>query len=116
LDDVDEVNGCVRYVPGSHRRGMRRHARTETLGFSQGIVDYPTRQDQQGELAMRAAAGDLLVHDAMTIHRADGSQSASRSRRALGFVYYSHRAREDTEAHAAYQRKLTAQLKAQGRI
>jgi phytanoyl-CoA hydroxylase len=116
LDDVDEVNGCVRYVPGSHRRGMRRHARTETLGFSQGIVDYPTRQDQQGELAMRAAAGDLLVHDAMTIHRADGSRSASRSRRALGLVYYSHRAREDTEAHAAYQRKLTTQLKAQGRI
>ena len=48
LDDVDEENGCVRYVRGSHKQGMREHARTKTLGFSQGIVDYPTAQDRAG--------------------------------------------------------------------
>ena len=83
LDDVDEENGCVRYLPGSHRRGMRPHARTETLGFSQGIVGYPAREDQLQERAIPANAGDLLVHDALTIHRADGNRSASREGRSV---------------------------------
>lgn len=116
LDDVDEENGCVRYVRDSHQQGMRTHARTQTLGFSQGIVDYPTERDCEGEVALPAMPGDLLVHDAMTIHRADGNQSATRSRRALGFIYYSERAREDTEAHAAYQRQLADEMKASEKI
>lgn len=116
LDVVDAENGCVRYLPGSHRRGMRTHTRTQTLGFSQGIVDYPTASDSSGESAIPAMPGDLLVHHAMTIHRADGNTSATRSRRALGLVYYSIHAREDTLAHAEYQRRLTEELKASGRI
>lgn len=116
LDDVDEENGCVRYVPGSHKQGMREHARTHTLGFSQGIVDYPTGHDRDHEIALPAKPGDLLVHHAMTIHRADGNQSPTRSRRALGFVYFSDRAREDRAAKAAYQQKLTEQMKATGKI
>lgn len=116
LEDVDEENGCVRYVRGSHRRGLREHVRTQTLGFSQGIADYPTESDLDQEYAIPARSGDVLVHDALTIHRADGNRSASRTRRALGFVYYSERAREDTEAHTRYQHKLTAEMKAQGKI
>ncbi len=116
LDIVDEENGCVRYLPGSHRCGMRTHARTQTLGFSQGIADYPTPEDSSREVAMPALPGDLLVHHAMTIHRADGNASATRSRRALGLVYYSIHAREDTLAHAEYQRRLSEEMKASGRI
>lgn len=116
LDEVDEENGCVRYVVGSHKLGIREHARTRTLGFSQGIADYPTANDTECEMALPASPGDLLLHDAMTIHRADGNQSADRSRRALGFIYYSERAREDAQAHAAYQRKLSAEMKVSGRI
>jgi len=116
LDDVDEENGCVRYVRGSHGHGLRAHARTQTLGFSQGIVDYPTDADRRLESACTAGPGDLLVHDALTIHRADGNLSATRSRRALGFIYYSARAREDSGAHAVYQQKLAAEMKAEGKI
>lgn len=116
LDDVDEQNGCVRYVRGSHQLGMRQHARTRTLGFSQGIVDFPSDDDREHEVALPARSGDLLVHDAMTIHRADGNQSTTRTRKALGFVYFSERAREDTAAQAAYQRKLAREMKDQGKI
>jgi len=87
LDHVDEENGCVRYVHGSHEWGMRPHGRTQTI-------------------ALPAAPGDLLVHHCMTIHRADGNQSATRSRRALGLIYYSADAQVDEEAHAAYQARL----------
>jgi phytanoyl-CoA hydroxylase len=116
LEDVDEESGCVRYVKGSHKRGMREHGRTQTLGFSQGIVDYPTPEDAKGELAFPAQPGDLLAHDALTIHRADRNRSATRTRRALGFIYYSERAQEDHEAHEAYQRKLVEEMTLEGKL
>ena len=116
LEEVDEENGCVRYVRGSHEFGMRDHSRTNTLGFSQGITDYPTQEDNAREIPIRASAGDLIAHDAMTIHRADGNRSPNRTRRALGFIYYGERAREDQEAHDAYQKKLADELKAVGKI
>ncbi|MEX0612820.1 MAG: phytanoyl-CoA dioxygenase family protein [Pirellulales bacterium] len=115
LEAVDEENGCVRYVRGSHRLGMRKHQRTQTLGFSQGIPDYPTDDDLANEVAFPAQPGDLLVHDSLTIHRADGNRSSSRSRRALGFIYYSERAREDA-AHEAYQHRLVEEMKSVGKI
>lgn len=116
LDEVDEENGCVRYVSGSHVRGMREHAKTNTLGFSQGIVEYPSCQDLEDEIACPAMPGDLLAHHAMTIHRADANQSPLRHRRALGFIYYSERAKEDTVTHQAYQRNLSAEMKKRGKI
>jgi phytanoyl-CoA hydroxylase len=116
LDEVDQENGCVHYVRGSHRFGLRDHRRTQTLGFSQGIADFPSQNDSENTIAVPAKPGDLLAHDAMTIHFAGSNHSTTRTRRALGFIYYSERAREDTEAHAAYQRRLTEDWKADGKI
>ncbi len=116
LDDVDEENGCVRYVRGSHQLGMRPHVRTQTLGFSQGIANFPLPSDLDKEVPLRAQPGDLLVHDALTIHRAEGNRSANRGRRALGFIFYSERAREDRAAHDAYQQELAAEWRAGRKI
>lgn len=116
LDDVDEENGCVRYLSGSHRRGMRPHGRTSTLGFSQGIADYGTPEDMENETPIPARPGDLLAHHAMTIHRADGNESATRYRRALGLVYFAQRAKVDEEAKAAYQKQLEREMAAEGKI
>jgi len=116
LDHVDEENGCVRYLPGSHRHGMRQHNRTSTLGFSQGIADYGRDGEAEDEVAIHAAPGDLLAHHALTIHRADGNHSPTRPRPALGLVYYAARAKEDKAAKAAYQQKLETDLAAQGKI
>lgn len=113
LDAADEENGCVRYLAGSHVHGMRPHARTQTLGFSQSISDYDSEAD---EVICLAQPGDLLVHHALTIHRADANTSATRSRRALGFIFYGESAKEDSDAHVAYQRKLRQEMIVQGRI
>jgi phytanoyl-CoA hydroxylase len=95
---------------------MRPHGRTQVLGFSQGITDFGTADDLANEVPFPAKPGDLLVHHALTIHRADGNRSADRTRQALGFIYYSDRAREDAVAHAAYQRRLAEEMKTAGRI
>ena len=40
LDSGDQQNGCLRYLPGSHRAGLREHDASNVLGFSQGISGY----------------------------------------------------------------------------
>jgi phytanoyl-CoA hydroxylase len=114
LDPVDEENGCVRYVVGSNRRGLRPHARTNTLGFSQGLVDYGP-EDEGRESPVCASAGDMLVHHGLTIHRADGNPS-DRNRRAIGSVYYAAHIRENAEATANYSRQLTDDLIRKGKL
>jgi phytanoyl-CoA hydroxylase len=113
LDPVDERNGCMRYVPGSHRRGVRPHERTQTLGFSQGLRYGP--DDFATEFAVPAEPGDLLVHHSLTIHRADGNPS-ERHRRSLGLVYFAAHARQQAERLAEYQRSLDHDLTAAGKI
>jgi phytanoyl-CoA hydroxylase len=114
LEDADETNGCMRYIPGSHLRGMRRHGRSGTLGFSQGISDY-SDADRQAEVAIPARPGDIIVHHCLTIHRADANLS-NRERKAIQLVYFSDRAKEDVERKAAYQAQLKAELAKSGRV
>lgn len=101
LDEVDEQNGCLRYVPGSHLRGVRPHTRTTTLGFSQGISDYDDT-DRALEVPIPAQPGDVLIHHGNTIHRADANQSTSRHRRSFGMVFKAQSCVRDEEAFRKY--------------
>lgn len=106
LEDVDEENGCLRYIRGSHKKGMRPHGRTKTLGFSQGVTDFGTPEDIENEVSMPVKPGDVLIHHGMTIHRAEGNNSKTRSRRVLGLVYFGESAQEDSLAKERYQKVL----------
>lgn len=106
LEKVVEENGCVKYVKGSHLKGMRTHGRTTTLGFSQQIVDFGTEEDIKNEIAFPAEPGDLLVHHSLTIHRAGSNTTANRTRKAMGLVYWGESAKEDKEAKERYMKEL----------
>jgi len=114
LDPTDSRNGCLRYVRGSHCEGLRPHTRGQTLGFSQRLTDW-TSQDVQREVAIPAGPGDLIAHHAMTIHRADGNRHGP-IRRALGFIYYGHSAREDEDARRQARDVTYSRWRAEGRI
>jgi phytanoyl-CoA hydroxylase len=114
LGEADAENGAVCYIPGSHRKGMRPHGKTDLVGFSQGIADWSDK-DSKSEVQMKASAGDILVHHSLTIHRANANKSL-RHRRAIGFIFYRNDVVVDEYAHAAYKRKLDADLKEQGKI
>ncbi len=109
LEAVDIENGCVSYVTGSHTKGIRPHGRTQTLGFSQSIRDYGTEEDIAGLKAFPAEPGDLLVHHCMTIHSAGPNMTPSRSRKALGLIYFGESAQPDLEAKEAYNKSLNSQ-------
>ena len=114
LDAVREEQGCVRYVRGSHARGLREHTPSETLGFSRHIADY--EPEHEDELAQPCEAGDLLAHHSLCIHRCEPNRSRARQRRALGFIYYHADCEVDESADRSYQNTLAAKLRAAGRI
>ena len=116
LEEVDNENGCVHYARGSHLGGMLAHGRTTTLGFSQGLAEPEQFVDSAEDVAMHAQPGDLLAHHALTVHWASGNNSLTRSRQALGLVYFSANAKEDVAAREAYRVKLAEDMAKAGKI
>lgn len=117
LEEVDDENGCIHYVRGSHRgEGFRPHGRSGVLGFSQGMTDFGTPEDRANTVAFPGGPGTFLMHDAKTVHWAGANTSPTRSRRALGFIYFGESARVDEASKAAYKARLEAELKAEQKI
>lgn len=104
LEPVDLDNGCLCYVPGSHRGSIGAHATTRRVGFSQGL--------EASELAVGvrvpAEPGDLLVHHGKTVHWA-GPNRTGRTRRAFGCVFYGRSAQLDEDARRAYRDRIASE-------
>jgi len=113
VDPVDEENGCLRYLPGSHLRGRRPHAQSNVLGFSQGITDYGPA-DRTREVTIALEPGDAAVHHGWTVHRADPNRSTTRQRRSFALVFKGAGARVDEEGFRRYQDQLRAQHESLG--
>ena len=113
LDQVDEENGCLRYIKGSHLLGLRPHNRTKTLGFSQGISDYGDA-DRVRETPVPAQPGDVLIHHGNTIHRADANRSSTRHRRSFGMVFQGNSCVRDEAAFQRYSASSKSQHQEMG--
>lgn len=81
LDDADSENGCLRVVPGSHRKGLRPHRPLmgEDREKSHILSVELTADDPVVELPLQR--GDITVHDEMIIHGSGGNSSPDRWRR-----------------------------------
>lgn len=108
LEQVDEENGCLRYLPGSHKHGVRPHAPTQTLGFSQGVADY-SEQEAQREVSICLAPGEAVVHHGNVIHSARANRSTTRHRPAFAMVIKGASCQRDEEGFARYLAASTAQ-------
>ena len=108
LDPVDEENGCLRYVIGSHLKGIRPHDQTSVLGFSQGVSDF-SDADEDAEVAVSLQPADAVVHHCEAIHRADANRSPTRHRRAFAIVYQGVSCKVDAEGRAKYEQALKNQ-------
>ncbi len=111
LDAVDDENACMRYVPGSHLGPVRPHARSQVLGFSQGITDYGPN-DASCEVAIHLQPGDVAVHHGNLIHLAGANRSSTRQRRAFAIVFKGASCRRDEDAFERYQAACKAQQEA----
>lgn len=113
LDPVDDDNGCLRYVRGSHKRGIRPHGASRIVGFSQGITDYGPA-DEALEERIHLQPGDAVAHWGDTIHRAMPNRTADRHRRAFAMVLRGASCRLDEAGRARYLAALKAQHEALG--
>lgn len=90
LDPVDESNGAVRYVRGSHRdRTVFRpnlFVTTDSMPGTEG-QDVPDHSDDPALVHFATQPGDLVIHHARTIHGAFANASPDRPRRALSIRY-----------------------------
>ena len=83
FDDVDEVNGGMKIIPGSHLAGLLQHKRQEqtdsiiTLELESG--SFP----EAGAVQFKLKAGEVSLHDDRAVH---GSPANLSSRRRGGLT------------------------------
>lgn len=112
LEPVDEENGALTYVRGSHRNGVLEHGASSILGFSQGLTaGLPGTADH---VVCAVQPGDVLVHHSLTIHYAGPNRSQNRHRRSIAYVFFSAAASRDEVAWKRYQTSLEKQRQARG--
>lgn len=112
LDDVDEDNGALHYVAGSHKVGILPHKPSSVIGFSQGLAEADLSLYGE-ERICSVKRGDVLIHHSRLIHLAGPNQS-DRQRRVMGQVYFAKRAKVDPAMKEQYDTALSAQRKASG--
>jgi len=82
LDDSTVENGCLQYVPGSHRWGLLD--KPELAGDLMGIKNYltPEQQKQFHPVPIETKAGEAIFHHPLALH-GSGENKSERPRRAF---------------------------------
>ena len=80
LIDANRNNGCLRVIPGSHRKRHRLHglppAHSDEL--QQATEDHPALGPDPDEVDVPVNSGDLVIGDARLIHSAHPNRSSQR--------------------------------------
>ncbi|MCC6730466.1 MAG: phytanoyl-CoA dioxygenase family protein [Chthonomonadales bacterium] len=85
LDDVDERNGCMQFVPRSQSWGQLEPIRLVNAQDLFGLVTEPETKDFT-PVVMRMPAGSCTFHHGLTFHYASAN-STDRPRRAIITIY-----------------------------
>lgn len=106
LDDVDEDNGCLRYIDGSHRTALP-HAPVPGRPFDIAVVDGS--YDPADEVTVPLRRGGVIVHHSQTLHASHANRS-DRWRRAYSSHWVTPTVTSPTGAlDHAYSRRIGSQ-------
>ena len=84
VDDVLPANGCMRFIPGSHKeRRLYEHEFTGADGLVLNQQVVATQFDQEKAIDNILTAGELSIHDVYLIH---GSNANTSGKRRAGYV------------------------------
>lgn len=70
LQDTAADQGCMQYIPGSHRGGIREHRRVNDDPKVHSIETVPSEFDASTAVACPLPAGGAVIHSGRTIHSA----------------------------------------------
>lgn len=96
LDDATVANGCLHYVPGSHRWGLLD--KPELAGDMEGLMDYLT-EEQKGEfnpVPIELKKGYGTFHHPLLVHGSYENKS-NRPRRAFVLNVFADGTRSDSD-------------------
>lgn len=106
LDDVDEDNGCLRYIDGSHRAALP-HAPVPGRPFDIAVSDGS--YDPADEVAVPVRRGSAIIHHSQTLHGSHANRS-DRWRRAYSSHWVTPTVTSSTGAlDHAYSRRIGTQ-------
>jgi hypothetical protein len=83
LDDATEENGCLQYIPGSHKWGLL--PKPVIAGNMHGIREFLNEEQQKQFDNVQLApvkAGEAIFHHSLTLH-GSGENRSARPRRAF---------------------------------
>ena len=84
IDDATIQNGCVRFIPGSHKTYAPHH---EIVTDNPNTITVkPGSVDADKEVPVEIKAGSMCVHHSLTVHRSLPNMS-DRARRGLVMIY-----------------------------
>ena len=82
LVDTDRTNGCLRVIPGSHRKRHRLHALPprdkEVVQRAEAEAGHPALSPDPDEVDVPVRAGDLVIGDSRLLHSAHPNRSQHR--------------------------------------
>jgi len=85
VDDVDQANGCMRVVPGTHVDGIQEHGKAQQEGNLLSINQEVavSAEDEERAVDIVLKAGQMSLHDGTLIH---GSLTNNSDRRRCGLT------------------------------
>ena len=85
FDDVDDEDGPMGFVPGSHKLGLRRFINI-FFGKPEPLLAHPALADRD-PVFVAVPRGGVLFHHGLTVHLARANRS-SRTRRVHTAIYF----------------------------
>ena len=93
LDDATPENGCLRFVPGSHKKGLIPRENDHPRLITEQVDDPSISVDAPGH------AGDLVIFSCYTAHHSFANRT-DRGRRA---ILYTYNPASDGDTYATYK-------------
>jgi len=93
LERVDEENGCLWVIPGSHKLGLLPHGAVKNLDEHEHWTHETEGVDLSKEIPVVMEKGDILFFHELLVHSSSKNRSKDRWRRS----YVCHYIRHDSE-------------------
>lgn len=93
LDPVDNENGNMEYIRGSHKWGesyapnVLISQSTHPMSPFDKLPDIESEPEKYDIVSFDVQPGDVIIHHVMTVHGSRGNMSKNRLRRAISFRY-----------------------------
>ncbi|QHT63150.1 phytanoyl-CoA dioxygenase family protein [Paenibacillus lycopersici] len=99
LDDVDEQNGCLHVIPGSHRGPIYPHELPHDERQRKYFTEVHAAK-KEAEVACRLPKGSAVFFPGTMLHRSGDNVAADRQRRAYVLHYLNARSKQPNQAQS----------------